>query len=257
MSIFNLFKKKESQAVAEISQGHAPYLGDLEKTNELYDLVKVSADYRDGIWQRKFINNLEFASFECGDPQVITGPEGFPYFVLNLPKPNQSFQCYVIDKMKDDFLLELGYGVVIFSSDGEPDWVLSYGDILNLHLNKTFYTEGYTPFSKQAEDEVITEKEEVMVGQPSEFILPTQARKHIKKYLLEKGVENPKILLMSRVINGDTGFLQELVFNILPNQFKTEEEYRTVMKDLNWFFPHFYSYVGMSEESFAKDFMPL
>lgn len=257
MGLFDLFRKKQQQAEpAQSEPATNGYFGDLEKTGIIYSLIKVPAEQRDEQWQKSFLENIVQASFRCGEPQVITGPDGFPYVQLLMPKPNESFQCYVIDKMKDDFLLEGGYGVVINPDSGQPDWVLSYGDIMNLDLNGTFYTSGPTPFSTLKEDETIDGEEKVLVGQPSELILSKINRGLLRKFLLSKGVKSPKVFLMSRAANNGAGS-QELVFNLTPQDFESEEVFRTVMQNLGWFLPRHYSFVGMSEDRFKDSFMAL
>jgi hypothetical protein len=200
---------------------------------------------------------LPSASFRCGDPQVITGPDGLPYFQLFLPEPNTSFQCYVIDKMKDDFLLENGYGVVINPTGNQPDWVLSYGDILNFHLNQNFYTYEETPFSKTNTDEDINETENVMIGQPSEELLPMKTRKIMEAFLKMNGIESPKVLLLMRHTNDNISFSQDLAFNITPDNFENEENFRYVMQTLAWFMPRHYSFVGLDEKNFSDTFSAL
>lgn len=259
MGLFDLFRKKEkTQPEKQTTQKETEtYLGDLDKTNILYELVQTPPAERNEKWQQTFLDNIGDASFRCGDPQVITGPDGLPYFQLFLPEPNQPFQCYVIDKMKDDFLLSLGFGVVINPAENRADWVLSYGDILNFHLNKNFYTTTGSDFSNETSDETITEEENVMVGQPSEILLPQQTRQHLADFLKANGVANPKILLMMRHKKDGTGISQDLVFNVTPHHFKDENNYRSVMQAIGWYLPKHYSYVGMGEDHLGSDFMPL
>ena len=230
---------------------NTPYYGDLEKTNIIANLLAVAKAERDQEWNEDFLENIPAASFKCGDPQLISGPDGFPYFQLFLPEPGVGFQCYVIEKMKDDFLLEHGYGIVFNLVNGEPDYVLSYGDILNLHLNQSFYTED-SVFTKATADEVIKEDEQVMVGQPNETILPQYTKKLLGDYLRLNGVNNPKLLLMMRK-NGEK-VTQDIVFNVAITDFETEEMYRAVMRNLSWYMPRHYAYVGMDEETFPNDF---
>lgn len=233
------------------------YLGDLNKTAILTDLVKTPKAERDQQWQDTFLENIKEASFRCGAPKVITGPDGFPYFQLFLPEPYTSFECYVIKKMKDDFLLQSGYGVVINPTPNSAEWVLTYGDILNLHVNDTFYTEEETPFSKASSDESTAEDEQVMIGQPSEAMLPQLTRQLIAKFLKMNGVETPKVLLMMRHKKDGKGVAQNIVFNILPSQFANENTYNTLMRTISWFLPSHYSFVGMDEKSLGDNFISL
>jgi len=264
MGLFDFLKKKEQpneitqpeKPIAEENKKQ-PYFGDLSKTGILHQLVQTPPTERDERWQQNFLANISEASFCCGDPQVVTGPDGFPYFQLFLPEPNKSFQCYVIDKMKDDFLLASGFGVVINPTSNSADWVLSYGDILNLHLNQAFYTTTDTPFSKQITDETITENEQVMIGQPSEQLLPQQTRKLIADFLKANGFAHPKVLLMMRHGKDGKDVTQDLVFNLTPENFSDENTYRMMMQTIGWYLPRHYSFVGMREESLENDFMPL
>ncbi len=261
MGLFDFLKKKEQpsskQAEQPVQKSTEPYLGDLIKTDILFNLVQTPQAEREERWRQTFLDNIGQASFRCGNPQVITGPDGFPYFQLFLPEPHKEFQCFVIDKMKDDFLLSSGFGVVINPTPTSADWVLSYGDILNLHLNKSFYTTTETPFSKKTSNEVIAENEKVMIGQPSETILPKQTRKLILDFLKMNGVISPKILLMMRHRQDGNGVSQDIVFNLTPKNFKDENTYRTVMQTIGWYLPRHYSFVGMDEQSLGNGFTPL
>lgn len=257
MGIFDLFRKKQLPETAQPTEVKEPYLGNLEKTQLIFELIEVPHEQRDEQWQQSFLENIIQASFRCGEPQVITGPDGFPYFQLLMPRPNESFQCYVIERMKDDFLLEAGYGIVINPEAGQPDWVLSYGDILNLHLNGSFYTTEPTPFSTAREDETILKDEQALVGQPSELILPEMTRAILREFLITNGIKSPKVLLMSRNSANTGEVAQDLVFNVTPVDFETEEIFRSVMQYVGWFLPRHYSYVGLSENGPNDGFMPL
>jgi hypothetical protein len=264
MGLFDVFKKKsnvenvtaspesDQHSEATTTKAKTAYFGDLEKTRAISQLVQTEYEERDVTWQQDFLSVVAQASFKCGDPQVISGPDGFPYVQLFVPEANQQFQCYVIENMKDDFLLNLGYGVVINPVGGQPDWVFTYGDIVNLHVNKVFYTHEATAFSKNVQDEVIQDKEEVFVGQPSEYILPLATRQVLNQFLQAQGVSKPKIALMQRKNKNGDDISQDLVFNITPENFGNEEEYRVVMQHLGWFLPRHYSFAGMSERSLSE-----
>jgi len=239
-----------------MAKENEPYLGDLKKTESIYQLVQVPHNKRDIHWQKSLLENLAQASFRSGDPQVIKGPDGFPYFQLFLPEPGQSFQCFVIEKMKDDFLLQSGFGVVLNPTSSQVDWVLSYGDIVNFHLNKQFYTVEETPFSKATTDEVIQKDEQIMIGQPAETLLPQQTRQLLSNLLKANGLAEPKVLLMMRHAK-DGAVAQDLVFNITPQTFAHEALYKSVMRSISWYLPRHYSFVGMDEKTVGDGFMPL
>ncbi|POY35451.1 hypothetical protein C3K47_15435 [Solitalea longa] len=254
MGLFNFYKSKGEKSVAPLPEPESkPYEGDLNKTKILAGLIKTPFEKRDDFWKDAFLGNVNDASFACGNPQVIEGPDGFPYFHLEIPKPNQPFQCYVIKHMVTDFLLQKGLGIVINAGIGNPDWVFSYGDILNFHLRNEFYSESVS--WDLPKHEVIQEKEKILIGQPSEMLLPLETRLVMRGFLQTFGIHNAKLLLMNR--SRPEGNLQELVFNLTPDKFQSEDHYESIMRSIGWFLPRHYSYVSMHETSFKADFLPL
>lgn len=231
-----------------------PYLGDLAKTDTIFKLIQTPSAERNDLWNDMFLENLAGASFRCGDPQVITGPDGYPYFQLFLPEPGVEFQCFVIEHITPAFLMENGLGVVINPSESGADWVLTYGDIVNLHLRNEFYTAEH-PFAKDRGSEVIEEEEKVMIAQPSEDLLPHHTCTVLREYLKANGIATPKVLLMMRDNDGKP--TQDIVFNITQSNFQQEEDYQGLMGSLRWFLPLHYSYAGMEEDVFGSAFQPL
>ncbi len=258
MGLFNFLKKNTSEASKssqETNKTNEKYLGDLTKTALIQDLIMIPHEKRDEEWQNNFLNQVTTASFRCGTPQIISGPDGFPYFQLLMPEYGKPFDCYVIDNMIDDYLLEKGLGIVVNPDSGNPDWVFTYGDILSYKLFGNFYTDAGIRFSLDVEDETIQGQENIMVAQPSEAILPTYTRKIVQQFLTENGIKKPKVFLMVR--GEGENITHDLVFNFTPNDFESEEYYRTVMQNLAWFFPKHYSFVGMNEDNFKDVFEDL
>jgi len=85
--------------------------------------------------------------------------------------------------------------------------------------------------------------------------LPNQTKILIRDFFKSLGINDSKLLLMNRQ-NSD-GVLQELVFNLTPDKFETQEHYEGVMERIAWFLPRHYSYVSMQESSFKDAFKPL
>ncbi|WP_442587909.1 hypothetical protein ACSBL2_17840 [Pedobacter sp. AW31-3R] len=262
MGLFDIFKKNETekaaQPVSPTAQAANPlpegYAESLEKTERIAALIAVPSSARDEKWLEQFLSDLPGASFSCGTPQVIAGADGFPYFQLLLPEPGAEFQSFVIDKMMEDFLLERGFGVVINPKEEQPDWVLTYGDLLNLRLNGSFYS-AESAFNSHMGSEIVAEKEEVLIGQPSEHILPAQTRKLLKDFFELNGILAPKMLLLMRKKGEET--TQDLAFNIIPEQFESEEHYRNMMQTVTWYLPRHYSIIGLKDDVFENGFMPL
>jgi len=228
------------------------YLGDLKKTEIIDELFKIPREQRDEEWTKKFLENVGDASFRCGDPQTILGPDSFPYFSLYLPEPYKEFQCYVLQHMKDDFLLEKGLGVVFNSNGGSADWVFTYGDIVNYFLNGKFYTPELNPPEAPEEKSPMN----ILVGQPSETYLPKAVRNVLKNYLVSVGISVPQVFLSTRK-SGDS-MMQELVFDFTPDMFASPDAFESVMNRIAWFLPRHYSYATSPKTaSFGASFMPL
>lgn len=256
MGIFKFFNKKDSerkQTEQSTKEEKERYYGDLEKTAVLTTLFKVAKEKRDEVWNNEFLTHVADASFACGNPQIIQGPDGFPYFQLDTPQPNQSFQCYVLKHMIPDFILERGIGVAINPGKGQPDWVFTYGDLVNFSMRNEFYTE--VPDLRLPQVETIEKNENVLVGQPSEAFLPTAARAILRQFIAQQGIHDVKVALMSRKYGDEV--LQELVTNLTPEK-TGPERFESLQTHLKWFLPRHYGMVAMAENGSLKgNFEPL
>ncbi|MCX2477861.1 hypothetical protein OQY15_02090 [Pedobacter sp. MC2016-15] len=266
MGLFDIFKKTEAPKAAQTAKTpdtskplpqDKPQAvpGDLEKTQIVATLLEVPREERNEQWVSQFLAALPLAAFRCGTPQLIAGPDGFPYFQLFVPQPGEEFQSYVIEEMINGFLVERGYGIVLNPGAGQPDWVLTYGDVLNYQLNGSFFTLESLFSNSSNTEEVVAKGEEVMIGQPSEAILPAHTRKLLKDFFELNGVLGPKVMLMMRK-NGEN-VSQDLAFNITPDLFESEEHYRNMMQTVTWYLPRHYSVVGLDESHVENGFMPL
>ncbi|RQP14031.1 MAG: hypothetical protein EAS52_18310 [Parapedobacter sp.] len=256
MGLFNFLKKKEigeKDATLPVKEEKKGYYGDLEKTAILTHLFEVAKENRDEAWNNDFLSHVAEASFACGNPQVIQGPDGFPYFQLETPESNKPFQCYVISHMIPDFILERGIGIVVNAHKGDPDWVFSYGSLVNFAIRNQFYTPAVN--LQLPKEETLQQDEQVLIGKPSEEFLPQTVRHILRQFIEQQGIRDVKIALMSRKY--DDLVLLELVTNLTPH--KTGEQlYEALQTHLKWFLPNHYSVIAMDEDSSLKDdFEPL
>ena len=150
-------------------------LGDLEKTILIQNLLEVPFAERDENWRDEFLANIADCTLKLADTEVVMGSDGFPYYQLETAPKDKSFQAFVINNRLEDFLLPKGFGIVLNPQNEQPDWVFSYGDLVNLFLNEDFYTEDEL-FSNAQNQGPIDGEEQLLVGQPSETILPQIVR---------------------------------------------------------------------------------
>ena len=254
MGLFDFLKIKDKpQEKIEQPKVDRPEC-DITKTQTMVDLFKIPQEQRDDNWRQTFYDNVQSASYACGNPQTFTGPDGFPYFVLKTPEANKPFESFCIRNMKDDFLMEKGFGVAINPRDNSVDWVFSYGDIVNLHLNKEFFTKTDTVELENVE--TIKKDEKVLLAQPSESYLPRQTRQALKVFLQSVGIKKPKIMMVCRTIEGQV--IQELAFNVFPEDFPSTEHLNYRLKQISWFLPRHYVVLALPKSSnFTSNFSDL
>ncbi|MDR1615089.1 MAG: hypothetical protein LBS26_05930 [Campylobacteraceae bacterium] len=224
------------------------YFGDLAKTEILTKLFDAEHSKRDGSWVNEFFANVIDASFRCDEAQIMRGPDGFLYFKLITPEPNQPFTCYVLRHMMPQFLLKEGFGAVINPQKGNPDWVFSYGDLMGYYVNGAFLSHDKRFDTGREETEVLEKEENILIGNPSENILPALSREFLHNFC--KQLKLPaKVALMKRKSknNGDDEGFFSLVFPFTPKMFRKEEEFRQFLKMFSWYFPRFYSVICLEE----------
>jgi hypothetical protein len=210
----------------------------------MVDLFATPKEQRDDQWRKTFLENVETASFMKGDPELLTGPDGFPYFVMRTPIPMQPFESFCIRNMKDDFILHNGWGIVINPTEEGGDWVFTYGDIVNLHVSQKFYSEIQPPVLPASE--VITAEEEVLIGQPSETFVPMHTRNIIRSFLKKNGIERPSFMMMARKMHGTV--VNQLVFNIFKEE-HSPEQIEHLMRPISWLLPRHYILIIIPKDS--------
>lgn len=226
---------------------------DITKVQVLLDLFAVSPDKRDDEWRNQFYANVVDASFRCETPQIITGPDGFPYFSLLSPKPLKKFESFCICNLVEAASRD-GFGVVINRRTDGADWVFSYGDLVTLRLTGGFQIPS-TP-SSPSQKVLTSPGEKVLLGTPSETYLPTYARAVIRRFMQQSlKVENPGVFLMVRASDPVPN---QLVFSFFREDYGSDEEYFNVMRWFSWFLPRNYQVTGIPKSSdLCQNFVPL
>jgi hypothetical protein len=248
---FMAVKTKTAQSPGISANGHVECNN--RKTQLLLDLFQIPADKRNGIWRLEFYRHAKTAALMTAEPELMTGRDGFTYFVLRTPEKNEhAFEPVCIHNIKDDILLKKGYGVLINPADHSAEWIFSYGDIVNLHLRQEFvsredHVAGIGNIDMRKRLQVLKQDEQIMVAQPAESYLPKEARATIKRFLQSKGIKRPMVMLLCRKENGQ--HTQELVFNIHAENFVLREDHETMMEQIAWFLPDHYRVAAVSANS--------
>lgn len=161
---------------------------DLEKTAELDRLFAVPRESRDDTWVEAFYAAVPDASMRTGDGQVVNGPDGFPYFRLLVPEPATEFETFCVTHVLDVCLAN-GFGIVVMNAEPRPQWVFPYGNLWSFKEHGAFVLP----------DEPAGEPgDKLLVGSPSESLLPDYARAALKKELAAQGANDPGVLVVHR-----------------------------------------------------------
>lgn len=246
MGLFDFLKKKKRQPGVRTT--NTTYIDHLSQTELIRNLCNIPRNKRDEIWQSDFLTNIATAGFQSGTPQIAEGPDGMKYFHLLLPPRDKAFECFVIEQMIEDCLLSEGVGIVINGQKTGADWVFSYGDIFNYAVNKEFYSTKSLFQNGSRGNELLLRNERVRIGQPSNYILPKQARKVIREYLTGFGL-NPKICLIEWV---DKQSKFDIAFNIVPDMFEKKEYFNAIMDIVKWYFPKHYTIICKKEDAYFE-----
>lgn len=230
-------------------------LGDLEKTVIINTLIQTPIVERDQKWIATFLENIADANLKLGNPEVIIASDGFPYVQLETVTSNEHFHAFVISKQLPTLLLQ-GFGIVINAQNEQPDWIFTYGDIANFELNDSFYSDD-SIFSNHRENVVIGNDEKVLIGQPSDAILPKYIRKQLREFLKHAGINIPKTMLIARNFEDESQVKQDLVFNFTPAQFANEQDFQQIGSTVAWFLPRHYSFLFIDEMSIENGFQEI
>ena len=172
---------------------------DLTKTHELADLLFVPRDKRDPDWARQFYAVIDDAGMTTTSDQILQGPDGFSYFVLNMPAPGREFQPLSLAQVLE-FCLENSLGIVVEPQPEPPEWVIPFGQLWSKkEFGRFDLTLDPDPDSKTAAEvrvpEVpshLTGKQAILVGQPNQYYFPAFARSAVKRFLQSQGFRSPE-----------------------------------------------------------------
>jgi hypothetical protein len=229
---------------------------DLAKTDQVVRLLATPREQRDDGWQKAFLEGIVDASMATTPQQVMSGPDGFAYFVLTRPPVAQAFTPFCVSHVLET-CTERGLGIVIEPSGRAAEWVFTYGDLFSLRAYGTFLGDPADRGEAGAPSPGVLGKDtQVMVGAPSDGLLPSWARRVLASFLKQVAhVSEPGALVL---VEPSRSPGRNLVFNVFPEDFPSPEEYQKVLNALGWFLPPRRSVLGMSRTAgLERSFVPL
>ena len=216
---------------------------DLAKTETVVRLLAVPAEARDDAWVASFYAAAPDASMASGEPQVVHGPDGFPYFMLTVPPVGEGFSAFSVNHVLD-LCTERGHGCVL-SGDGGAPWVFTYGNLWSLRAFGSFDTRPPGAVRREPPPGA-----PLLTASPSDELVPPWARAVLRSWLAFVGVADPGVVL---VVDGEgygTAPADWLSFSVFPDQFDDPARFEDVMNRLHWFLPPRFAVLGVQRGVF-------
>lgn len=212
-------------------------------SQDFQKLLQTPDMLRDEVWEAKFLNQFKSQKLEILNEEPQQGPDSWPYLLV---QTSDSETAEPLVKVIDWLVLN-GIGMVVNpQKEGYPDYVFSYGMLYNYAISGDFFT----PSEVVPTGQLHFEKGQTLhTGDASKEYFPDFARSLLKTFFAEQGIENMKILLVSK-----DGQQYDLCFSLEALGNPPEEEYHGILEALSWFFPTHYSLSLVSEKGLPKFF---
>ncbi len=224
---------------------------DLAQTDRVVRLLATPREQRDDAWRAAFLEAIVDASMASTAEQVLRGPDGFAYFTLKRPPIGQPFTPFCISHLLEH-CTDSGLGIVVEPGPASAEWVLSYGELFSLRAYGSFDGDPLDRAQAGAPAGASTPGgTQVMVGAPSEQVLPKWAARVLASFLQGAAVvKEPRVMLL---VDPSKPPGRHLVFNVHPEDAPSTEAFERVMRRLGWFLPPSRSVVAISRGSSLGD----
>ncbi|MCM2280774.1 MAG: hypothetical protein NDI61_02885 [Bdellovibrionaceae bacterium] len=207
------------------------------------DLLSIPVDQRDADWEALVLREFPKQNIFVSHPDPKPGPDGWPYLQVETSPEADEPAVRVLD-----WLSTRGIGLALNPQKEAPDFILTYGMILNYRLRGAFVSNA--PERKTGEVR-LQPGAQILTGSPSESYLPKFARDVLKQFFLDQGVYAPKVLLISEDRkNFDLCFSNESLGQ------PPTGEHMGIAEAISWFLPSHYAVAIISEKA-IDGFEPL
>jgi hypothetical protein len=186
------------------------------------------------------------------EPPYFDGPDGLPYFRLNLPEPGMRFEAYSLSGLARG-CVERNAGAVFFARGNDapnaPQWVISMGEIDSLMRFGSPDGDPLDLAERQSADQgviveqvspthqavTVTEARSVLVGTPSHDFLPEYTARAIHRLMHRVwGIADPSVALL---VDHQLRPSRNLVIGRKRGDFANEQEATFEMQRVAWMLP--------------------
>lgn len=201
----------------------------------LREHLAVPEDARGAKWRHRFYDLAETAKLKERDPRIFLGPDGFPYFALDLPEAGEEGDVSVGDLV--DLATARGCGIAIEPDGDVAAWVFTCGDLVTRRAfgGYEFPRIGVVPAETPTFRAVLKETQRMEIVAPDEAMLPRYVRPLLYQYFTRNlGIAEPGVLAL---VSPDQEPREQLVFRIGRDDFDDEDEFESAIAGVTWFLP--------------------
>lgn len=210
--------------------------------NDLYELSTKPEGLRDHLWEQNFLQAFVSGNVSLLEDTPKAGPDGWPYMLLKTEKSSAEPTRSLIH-----WATENGVGLVLNPDKQLPDFIFSFGMLWSFRERGMFIA----PVDEEdtSNEVVFSEGEKVHAGEPSSEYLPDYARKIVRTFLKDQGLQDPKFLCISRDQKN-----YDLFFSLESFGNPDKSEHQGILEALSWFFPNDYALVLAPEKGLPEFF---
>jgi hypothetical protein len=201
----------------------------------LHEHLGVREEERGAKWRHRFYDLIETARLNQREPGVFLGPDGFPYYALELPGEGEDGEVSVAELI--DRATDRGFGIAIEPFEDVAAWVFTCGDLVTRRSfgGYEFPRIGVVPTESPTFRAVMKATERMEILAPDESLLPPYIRPLLHEYFTRTlGIADPGVLAL---VSPDQEPPEQLVFRISHDDFDDEEEFEQAIAGLTWFLP--------------------
>jgi hypothetical protein len=207
----------------------------MTSADALREHLAVHEDERGAKWRHRFYDLVESAKLKERDPRIFVGPDGFPYFALDVPREGEGGDVSVGDLI--DLATGRGFGIAIEPDCENAAWVFTCGDLVTRRAfgGYEFPRIGVVPAETPTFRAVLKETQRMEILAPDESMLPPYVRPLLHEYFTRNlGIAEPGVLAL---VSPDQEPREQLVFRIGRADFEDEEQFESAIAGLTWFLP--------------------
>ena len=223
-------------------------------------LLRFSMAGRGPLWIERFHEAIATALVEVGepgdphatDPRVVRGPDGFHYAEARVRRmgglevPFRELARWCTDE---------GYGIALHPDRQPPDFVFSYGHLWSLRAYDSFDGDGVEPPMRSTSSEAVFDANaEILMGTPSEEMLPHFAREALARMFEGFGMPSRQVALL---MVPDRHPSRTLVFDVAERYMPDPSSFRALLDTLSWYAPPGLALAAVDPEGQSVPFLPL